>query len=734
MKAFKCISIIFFLVGSFLSGRVIGQSSTSSGLKAKLETLKHNPNYLTDSNYLKTLNKLASNYSNSYPDTALFLLKDQVGNCKKAGYGYGEVAALSTMGNAWQTKGNFEKALASYQQAYQLAQKYKFNRFAVYILGNIGLVYTNQGNYPEALNKFYKGLEWATAQNDKLLIGSILNNIAIVHFYQGKMQEADSAYQITLQIALDLKDSSRAIYAYNNIGEVNLEQDKTTSAIANFQKAYNLALVKENLEMQVAITNNLGNTYFKNGNLTEALLQYENALQLALDKDYGLATCKALLGLAKAKHGLGREEEALKNGLEALQKAEEMGQTQLIRDANQVVADIYEKSGNGLSALKHYKQYMIYADSLNNIANERAAANEKANYQITQNTIRFQKKSLQQQWILFSALAALLTVFIILWIINRNKKRLTSAYKNLQVKNELIATQQEQTEEALSKLKETQAQLILSEKMASLGELAAGIAHEIQNPLNFVNNFSEVSYELIDELNEGIARGDIEEVKILSADIKENLKKIGNHGKRADSIVKGMLQHSRSSSGTKEPTDINTLADEYLRLAYHGLRAKDKNFNAKLVTDFDETIGKIEIVPQEIGRVCLNLITNALHACRERLRNTSEGNINSLSSPTDHTEGSAENKYSARVSITTKKVGDTIEIRVSDNGIGIPQNVVDKIFQPFFTTKPPGEGTGLGLSMSYDIIKAHNGKLLVNSVDGEGSTFTIILEDIKPTT
>jgi signal transduction histidine kinase len=273
---------------------------------------------------------------------------------------------------------------------------------------------------------------------------------------------------------------------------------------------------------------------------------------------------------------------------------------------------------------------------------------------------------------------------------------------------------------SLRNLQDAQQQLIQSAKMASLGELTAGIAHEIQNPLNFVNNFSEVNTELIDEMEKEIDNGNITEVKAIASDIKDNEQKINHHGKRADAIVKNMLQHSRSGSGKKEPTDINALADEYLRLSYHGLRAKDKSFNATFETHFDNGIGKINIVPQEIGRVILNLINNAFYAVSEKKKHAS-------ASP-------ASIGYEPVVTISTKTIkpplgglGAKVEIKVSDNGNGIPQKVLDKIFQPFFTTKPTGQGTGLGLSLSYDIIKAHGGELKVETKEGEGSIFYIEL-------
>ncbi len=282
----------------------------------------------------------------------------------------------------------------------------------------------------------------------------------------------------------------------------------------------------------------------------------------------------------------------------------------------------------------------------------------------------------------------------------------------LQAEIDLIAIKEakQKAEAALKELQATQKQLIQSEKMASLGELTAGIAHEIQNPLNFVNNFSEINTELIQEMLEEVEKGNLTEVKTIAGNIAENEQKINHHGKRADAIVKGMLQHSRKSNGVKEPTDINALADEYLRLSYHGLRAKDKSFNAILKTDFDETIGKINVVPQDIGRVILNLITNAFYAVQAETRHA-----HSL-------------QYEPTVSVTTKKMDNQVLISVKDNGLGIPQAVLDKIFQPFFTTKPAGEGTGLGLSMSYEIItKGHGGELKVETVEGEGSVFTVHL-------
>ncbi len=324
-----------------------------------------------------------------------------------------------------------------------------------------------------------------------------------------------------------------------------------------------------------------------------------------------------------------------------------------------------------------------------------------------------------QTWWAYIIFALTALGLLRLYIVYRSRK--------LKLENRILEEKVEhrtnQLKESLEDLKSTQSQLIQSEKMASLGELTAGIAHEIQNPLNFVNNFSEVNIELTDELKEqlnkvNIAPSEKTIIDQIADDIRNNQEKISFHGKRAEGIVKGMLQHSRASSGQKEPTNINALADEYLRLSYHGLRAKDKSFNADFKTDFDESIGKINIIPQDIGRVLLNLFNNAFYAVNEKLSFILQDKITQ-----------PDIQYKPTVSVTTKKLENSVLITVSDNGNGIPQNIVDKIFQPFFTTKPTGSGTGLGLSLSYDIVKAHGGELKVASKENEGSNFVIQLPD-----
>jgi signal transduction histidine kinase len=360
------------------------------------------------------------------------------------------------------------------------------------------------------------------------------------------------------------------------------------------------------------------------------------------------------------------------------------------------LASIYEQQKNESLALSYLKKGKSIKDSINDAFISKITQFQNIDFeeQLRLNKIVEAQSSFQNKLIVIGLIAVLLIFILIAILQYRNNRQKQKA-------NGVLET-------TLTNLKSTQTQLIQSEKMASLGELTAGIAHEIQNPLNFVNNFSEVNKELLVEMKDEMQKGNYDSIKDIIEDVIGNEEKINHHGKRADAIVKGMLQHSRSSSGVKEPTDINTLCDEYVRLSYHGLRAKDKSFNTAFKTEFDDAIGKINIVPQDIGRVLLNLFNNAFYAVNEKKKQQNEN-------------------YEPTVSVSTTKKNHQVEIVVSDNGNGVPQNIIDKIFQPFFTTKPTGQGTGLGLSLSYDIVKAHGGEITLDSIEKEGTTFIIHL-------
>ncbi len=393
-----------------------------------------------------------------------------------------------------------------------------------------------------------------------------------------------------------------------------------------------------------------------------------------------------------------------------------------VRNANNLLSRVYETRNQPEEALRYFKLAYAASDSLNRKENTKQV--EKLNFEEqeretrTQRRIEANQKAFQKQIEVYILSGIVLIILIIALILHRNNRQKQKANSLLHQQKNEIEVERTKAEHALQDLKSTQAQLIQAEKMASLGELTAGIAHEIQNPLNFVNNYSEVSKEMMEELVlereklPGIRDENL--VVELMRDIDENLIKIHHHGKRADAIVKSMLEHSRSSRGEPELSDLNYLVDEYLQLAYHGQLAKDAEIEIKISTDFDNVLPKVELIPQDIGRVLINLFTNAFYACTERSRSVT------VLTPD-------QKPYRPEIKVSTRQHLDRVELRIQDNGNGIPAAIKDKIFQPFFTTKPTGQGTGLGLSLAYDIVKAHGGELRVESEEGEGTVMIIRL-------
>lgn len=420
--------------------------------------------------------------------------------------------------------------------------------------------------------------------------------------------------------------------------------------------------------------------------------------------------------LGKAYLTKNSPDSAIYFALPGLAAARETGTLEFMRDNYEVLAKAYAQKRDFTNAYHYQALFFNYRDSMLSAEVTNKSNLLQYNYDLekkqAQIAVLNQQKKLQR-FFLIASLVVLVMIIILAVVLFRNNRQKHKANILLSNQKEVIEKQRNEADETLWELRRTQAHLIQSEKMASLGELTAGIAHEIQNPLNFVNNFSEVNKELLIELKGEIDNGRLGEVKSLAGNVIDNEEKINFHGKRAEAIVKAMLQHSHRGTVAKESTDINKLADEYLRLAYHSFRAKHKNFNATLQTDFDETVGSIKIIPQDIGKVILNLVTNALYAVKSN--------------------SDKEENYKPVVSVNTKRIisplddGDSIEIRVTDNGHGIPENIIDKIFQPFFTTRPTGQGIGLGLSLSYDIVKADGGELKVETREGEGTEFIVHL-------
>ena len=598
-----------------------------------------------------------------------------------------------------------DTALLLAQQSLSLSNKIGFAKGEAMSMNVIGIVFTNTGNYLKALQLHLKALKIAETSQDQKTIANSLLSISNDYSIMGDHRRGIDYNLKALVISKAINNQRGVGIITLNLGNSYEKLNMLDSALIYTSRAYDLVVQQKDKDLTGLALINLGNIYYKMGQPKLAMSNYRLSIPFILELNDPETISELYLGMARVFQKAGSLDSSLYYAKLSLAFAQQVGFTIIAIDASNFLTAYYMAVNNVDSAFVYQNISMTVKDSLFSQEKQNVIQGLSFDETMRQQEQQDAKEEAQTQLkfnILFGGLFILFAVALILYLNNRQKQKA----------NFSLTRQKQKVESTLQELKLTQAQLVQAEKMASLGELTSGIAHEIQNPLNFVNNFSEVSNELIDEMNAELVKGDVEEAKAISSDIKQNLEKINHHGKRAADIVKGMLQHSRSSSGQKEPTDINKLADEYLRLAYHGLRAKDKSFNATLKTDFDERLEKINIIPQDIGRVILNLITNAFYVVDEK---------KSLR------QAQGDKSYEPTISVSTKKINNEVVISVSDNGNGIPDAIKEKIFQPFFTTKPTGQGTGLGLSLAYDIVKAHGGNLLVTTKENEGTEFTIQL-------
>ena len=586
--------------------------------------------------------------------------------------------------------------LDTYQKLFSLSQKNNDKIAESAAWGFAGQGYRLTGNYIRGLQCHLNAVAIAEKAGNRTLLALAQNLMAHIYKDREEYEKALSLY-LAAKTNAALVKNTRLNSPLMNLGFVYLAMNKLDSSLYYSTQAYDQTTAAQLFANTFYMLSNIAGAYSRMDKRDKALEFFSRALKAAKETGSPRPLNVTYYEIATHFQRTRQLDSSILYAKRAVEVVQNSSFTNLALKPAKLLTDIYQNS-NADSTLKYLKIYRAANDSLfSTRANQevqlmtfeedqrqRDIAAEKINYQ---NKIKTN--------LMLGGLAVFCLIALILYRNNVQRKKA----------NKVLET-------TLSNLKSTQSQLIQSEKMASLGELTAGIAHEIQNPLNFVNNFSEVNKELLAEMKDEMGKGNLEDANEIANDVIANEEKINHHGKRADAIVKGMLQHSRSSSGVKEPTDINALCDEYLRLSYHGLRAKDKSFNATMKTDFDESIGKINIIPQDIGRVILNLLTNAFYAVTEKKKQLPEG-------------------YEPIVTVKTALIppsgGGGALISVSDNGNGIPQKILDKIFQPFFTTKPTGQGTGLGLSLSYDIVKAHGGELKVETKENEGSTFIILI-------
>jgi two-component system, NtrC family, sensor kinase len=602
--------------------------------------------------------RLSSSYFNSDPDSLFLFAQRGLKLAQAVGFKKGEMNLQQVLSLYWWNVGDYATAIKLQLPILAFAQTQRDTAMLSQMKSTLLRSYRDQGDYREALKFGFAALE--LQKTDPLCTWCGIGNADIGSVYY-EMNKPDSALFYLKRAEAYPRDAFHDGWVVLMTGRTYAKLGKEGFAFQYYRKSFKLLSKGNNIKDLAGAYTSIAASFQKAGQVDSAIYYGKQALLLAQGKKFSKEVLHGYLFLASA----------------------------------------YEQTDSE-SAVGYYKLAMAAKDSLFNQEKQRQILSYKFNEELRQNELKAEQHYIQNRNRLLLLLGVLACTFLIVGFLVRNNRQRKRLYGILQ-------RQKEKIERTLNHLKEAQGQLVQQEKMASLGELTAGIAHEIQNPLNFVNNFSEVSQELVSELREELQAGRNKEAVGITEDLEQNLSKIHHHGQRADDIVKNMLQHSRTSSGKKQLTNLNALADEYLRLSYHGLRAKDKSFTCTLVTDFDRELGKVDAVPQDLGRVLLNLYNNAFYAVQQKQKLGQEG-------------------YEPKVTVSTHRQEGQVKIRVRDNGTGIPESVKNKIFQPFFTTKPTGQGTGLGLSLSYDIItKGHGGELKVESQEGECTEFLLSL-------
>lgn len=617
-----------------------------------------------DTTLVDVLLDSSEKYLYNQPDITYWIAQQCQPLAEKIHYKDGEARVLFVKGKVNKQIGNYPAALELYKQSQKIYESTKNRGGIAGDLLFIGEVYAYQSDHPLALSFFFQAMD--LFQKDSNDYGVAFSLLKISDSYE-KLSRLDSCAYYLQQIAMLKKDHEEIDYV---------------------------------LKGRILYT--YGNLFLKKKNYEKAVAYYRQSLDELSAKTEDRTMCQVMLSMAGLFQQEGREDSSVQYARQSLLLAQK-GEFMLeVFNASEFLYRIFKKYQQYANALTYLETSNAAKDNLFSRAKIIAIENQRFQDELEKKQDEFERQTNAKQMKIYTLLAALTAIFIIASILWRNNKQKQKA-------NDLLQQQKQEVQKTLTELRTLQQQLIHAEKMASLGEVTAGIAHEIQNPLNFITNFSELSTELLAEMQEDLRSGHTEDALCMTDSLKQSLEKINQHGKRADAIVKNMLQHSRKHTGTKEHTDINALVDEYLQLSYEAMRAKDKSFHAILETHFESGVEKVEMIPQDMGRVLLNLFNNAFYSVHEKMKASNNG-------------------YEPTIQVVTRRNGSSFEIRIRDNGMGIPEKVVDKIYQPFFTTKPTGEGTGLGLSLSYDIVtKVHNGTMDVNTKQGEYAEFVIEL-------
>ncbi len=611
-----------------------------------------------DKSKVLLISEIGYYYRLSKPDTAIALGQKALAMAQEINFPQGEAHALTTIGATYRISGDLQNAMLYCFKSNSIAQKYDFKDELSRSYITMGVAYSDLKEYDLSIQYLKSSIKIRETIDNKELYATAIANLGDTYLKKNQLDSALIYLHQANYMMIHVNNSPIVALANYRMAATYLKLKHYDTAYAHIIKALDISTKGKSIKGQ-SIANQLLAQYYKSLNKIDSAIYY-------------------------AKQGFDLAE-AYKYKGDML-------------DLSDILSELYEQKD-----IKQAYYYTKISKSLNDsiYGVDRVNALQKKIIQeqeVVRNTeaknLAAQNRLKQNGLLVILGLMAIAGYFL---------------YRSIRQKQKA----NQDLEKTLTQLKSTQTQLIQSEKLASLGELTAGIAHEIQNPLNFVNNFSELSVDLVKDLKDELKRPEKDDTYIdeLFVDLSQNQEKINHHGKRASSIVKGMLEHSRASTGVRELTDINKLADEYLRLSYHGMRAKDNSFNADFSTDFDENLPKIEVIPQDIGRVLLNLINNAFYAVNEKKKENTEGVL-----------------YKPTVTVSTQQIDNQIIIKVKDNGTGMPESVRAKVFQPFFTTKPTGQGTGLGLSLAYDIVtKGHGGILEVVSTEGVGTEFKVTL-------
>ncbi|MEO6289261.1 MAG: tetratricopeptide repeat protein [Ginsengibacter sp.] len=741
----RAMLLLFFCCFLFRDGT--SQSNKKDGLTLAQEVP-------SDSVQADQLNALSKKYWTKNLDSSVYYAQKALKLSQKLAYTKGVAEAYRNIGVTNMFIGDKMVSKQYLLQALALFQVLPLKKDLAATYNNLGALCTEISEFSAASNYFDSALTLFREMGNKEGEGSVLNYIGINYQQQGNYQKAIDYCLQGFEIRKEIKDHQGVVFSLINVGNMYLNVGQPETALNFYNQSVSYAK-NHDMEPFNYSLNQIGKTYLKlkqydtaeaylvrmtdgrvmqandhvatgelyaeTGRLDKAIREFNISLD-ATPATAKAIRASALVGLSKVFLKKGEHGLAMSYATQAYELVDSFRNKLVLADAANILAQLYKANKQYKEAIQFFELAHSISDSVSGENYQRKLAftaskneieNEQARVKLLSAEHGLQAQKLEQEQFLKKLILGVFAAAVYLSVViirNINGKR-----KKIQSQKDHIEIQSAKVENAYEELKSTQAQLIQKEKMASLGELTAGIAHEIQNPLNFVNNFSQVNRELILEMNQELREGNNDEAITIGKTIEENEEKIFHHGNRADAIVKGMLQHSKTSLGQEEATNINKLADEYLRLAYHGFMAKDKSFsenmplaNATVKTDFDDSIDSINIIPQDIGRVLLNMYNNAFYAVAEKEKLQPEG-------------------YEPTVSVSTKKLKDKVEISIQDNGNGIQQHIIDKIFQPFFTTKPTGQGTGLGLSLSYDIIKAHGGEIKVETKGGGGSEFIIQL-------